>query len=185
MTGNRFALGAGAGWIKEEFDTFGVDFHKRGKIFDEAIDVLHKLWEGGMVEHHGDNIDFAPLQMAPVPSEPVPIWIGGVSEPALRRAAQRGDGWLGSGQSPEEGVEILARLAKLRSEAGRQNEPFEAMVPLTTPPEPDALKRLEDAGATSTVSYPFSYTLGPASTLEAKRAYLEGFAEQVLKPMGS
>ena len=67
LSNNRFILGAGIGWMKDEFDIYGVDFHTRGKRFDEQIDVLRKLWGGGMVEHHGALIDFAPLADLPGP----------------------------------------------------------------------------------------------------------------------
>ena len=68
-----------------------------------------------------------------------------------------------------------------RREAGREKLPFEAVVPLTTPPDPDVLRRLEDQGAHGTVSYPFTYALGPNSTLDQKRRYLEGFAANVIR----
>jgi probable F420-dependent oxidoreductase len=184
VTGDRFALGIGAGWMQEEFEIMGVDFKTRGKRLNEQIEVLHKVWSGELVEHHGEFFDFDEIVMNPVPAKRVPIWVGGISKPALRRAATLGDGWLGSGQTADEAVELLGQIATLRKEAGRQNEPFEAIVPLVTPPTPDDLKRIEDAGATSTVSYPFTYTIGPTSTIDQKRAYLEGFAEGVIKGMG-
>jgi len=134
-----------------------------------------------VVEHRGEHFDLPPLSMQPAPPAPLPIWVGGVSGPALRRAARLGDGWMGSGQSPDEVLELLDRLRALRAEAGRGAEPFEVVAPLTVPPEPDALRRLEDAGVTGTVSYPFPYALGPLSDLDAKRAYLEGFAEKVIR----
>jgi probable F420-dependent oxidoreductase len=182
LSNNRFALGAGAGWMREEFDIMGVDFKTRGKRFDESIEVCRKLWKGGMVEHHGEFFDFPGLQMSPAPTESVPIWIGGVSNVALRRAGTIGDGWLGSGQTPEEGIEMLGKIAEHRKAAGRQSDAFEAIVPLTSAPDPDSMKRLQDAGATGSVSYPFTYTVGPTSTLAEKRAYLEGFAENVIRP---
>jgi probable F420-dependent oxidoreductase len=181
MTNDRFSLGIGAGWMREEFETMGVEFKTRGKRLDESIEVLHQLWTGDMVEFHGDHFDFPPMQMNPVPSKRVPIWVGGVSVPALRRAARVGDGWLGSGQTPDEAVEILTRLNGLRKECGRENEVFDAIAPLVTPPTPDDLKRIQDAGASGTVSYPFTYTIGPNTTIDQKRAYLEGFANSVMK----
>jgi len=184
LSNDRVALGAGAGWIKEEFDQFGIDFHKRGKLFDESIEVLHKLWKGGIVEHHGELYDFDPLEMSPNPSKPLPILIGGISKPALRRAATLGDGWLGSGQTVDEGVEILKTLDTLRKQAGRQNQPFEAVCPLVTPPAADDYRRLEDAGCSGTVSFPFNYVLGLESTIEQKRAHMEQFAENVIVPLG-
>ncbi|MFB0977440.1 MAG: LLM class flavin-dependent oxidoreductase, partial [Myxococcota bacterium] len=158
-------------------------FKTRGKRLDESIEVLHKLWSGDLVEHHGTHFDFPPLSMCPVPEKRVPVWIGGISGPALRRAARVGDGWLGSGQTADEAVGLLNELNGYRKEYGRENEPFESIVPLVTPPTPDDLKKIEDAGADATVSYPFTYTIGPTSTLDSKRAYLEGFAEGIIKTM--
>jgi len=184
LSNDRFALGVGAGWMREEFETMGVEFKTRGKRLDESIEVLHKLWSGDLVEHHGKHFDFPLLSMCPVPEKRVPVWVGGISGPALRRAARVGDGWLGSGQTADQAVELLNELNGYRKEYGRENEPFESIVPLVTPPTPDDLKKIEDAGADATVSYPFTYTVGPTSTLDTKRAYLEGFAEGVIKTMG-
>jgi alkanesulfonate monooxygenase SsuD/methylene tetrahydromethanopterin reductase-like flavin-dependent oxidoreductase (luciferase family) len=133
-----------------------------------------------VVEHRGEFFDFEPLSMSPAPARPLPVWVGGISKPALRRAARLGDGWIGTGQTPEQASEILAELARLRAAAGRAAQPFETIVPLVVPPERDLLRRLADQGASGTVSYPFTYTVGPTSTLAQKRAYLEGFAENVI-----
>jgi probable F420-dependent oxidoreductase len=183
LSNNRFALGVGAGWMHEEFDIMGAEFKRRGKRLDEAMEICRKLWSGGVVEHRGEGHDFPPLRMAPAPTQPVPIWVGGISDVALRRAGRLGDGWLGSGQTPEEALEMLAKIQQHRRDAGRQNEPFEAIVPLLCEPDADIYKRLEDAGATGTVSYPFTYALGPTSPLDQKRAYLEGFANDVIVPL--
>jgi len=181
--GGRVALGAGAGWMKDEFDVLGVDFHTRGRRFDECIEVLRKLWSGTMVEHHGRFFQFPPVQMRPAPPASIPIYIGGMSDAALRRAARLGDGWLGAGQTAEQAVATLGRLDTLRREAGRATTPFDAIVPLTVPPAPGVLRRLADAGAGGTVSYPFTFTIGPTSTLAQKRAYLEGYATNVIRPL--
>jgi probable F420-dependent oxidoreductase len=180
LSRDRVALGVGAGWIREEFDALGVDFATRGRRCDESIAVLRKLWTGRVVEHHGEFFGFEPLSMSPAPARPLPVWVGGLSKPALRRAARLGDGWIGTGQTPEQASESLAELARLRGESGRGGEPFETIVPLVVPPERDLLRRLADQGASGTVSYPFTYTVGPRSTLEQKRAYLEGFAGSVI-----
>lgn len=181
--GGRIILGAGAGWMKEEFDLLGVDFHTRGQRFDECIEVLRKLWTGKMVEHHGRFFDFPRVQMLPVPREPIPIYIGGTTPAALRRAARLGDGWLGPGQALEQAIETLKRLEQLRAEAGRSKEPFDTIVPLNSPPDVDTFKRLEDAGAGGAVSYPFTFTIGPTSTLDAKRARIEEFANNIIVKM--
>jgi probable F420-dependent oxidoreductase len=180
LSGGRVALGCGAGWVREEFDALGVDFATRGRRFDESIEVLRKLWRGDMVEHHGRFFDFPPLQMSPAPPTAIPLYVGGLSEDALRRAARLGDGWLGTGQRPDEVPRLLGRLAELRRAAGR-TDPFETIVPLSVPPEVGLLRRLEaEHGLTATTSWPFSYTLGPTSTLEAKRDAMRRFGDEVI-----
>lgn len=180
FSGGRVILGAGAGWMKEEFDLLGVDFHTRGKRFDECIEVLRTLWTGRTVEHHGRFFDIPRVQMCPVPPRPTPIYIGGMSAAALRRTAWLGDGWLGAGQTPEQALETMRQLTRLRAEAGRGQDPLDMIIPLSVPPEVDTLKRLEDAGLGGTVSYPFSLVLGPTSTIEQKRAYLEHYASTII-----
>jgi probable F420-dependent oxidoreductase len=185
LSGGRVALGCGAGWIREEYDALGVDFEARGQRFDEMIGVLRALWEGGAVEHHGRFFHLPRLSMSPAPGEPIPIWVGGLAPAALRRAARLGDGWIGTGQTPEEAANLLGELRRLRTEAGRAAEPFETIVPLAVPPDPDVLRRLEDEhGMTATTAWPFTYTVGPRSTLEAKRACLHRFADEVIAKVG-
>lgn len=185
LSGGRVALGVGAGWIREEFDTMGVDFRTRGRRMDEMIDALRTCWSGAMVTHRGPFFDFGPLQMMPAPPAPPPVLVGGVSEKALRRAAAKGDGWIGTGQTPEEAAALLDRLHALRAEAGREREPFDAVVPLTVPPDPQALRRLEaEHGMTSTTVWPFAYTLGPTSTLAQKRDAMLRFGEEVIAKTG-
>ena len=181
LSGNRLALGAGIGWMKEEFDVYGVDFKTRGRRTDEMIEVLHKLWRGGMIEHHGRFFDFPALQIAPAPSKPVPIWMGGASEPALRRTAFLCDGWLGAGNTPDEVPGILAKLERLRAEAGRSHLPFETIVGLKTPPDVDTFKRLGEQGMTTGISYPFKFALGDRSSLDQKKRLMESFAEKIIR----
>lgn len=181
LSGGRVALGAGAGWIREEFETLGVPFRRRGRRMDEMIPLLRRLWSGEMVEHHGQEFDFGPLQMSPAPGCEIPIWIGGLSEIALRRAARLGDGWIGTGQTPEEAAELCGRLRGLRREAGRADAPFETVVPLTVPPDLDVFRRLEEEhGMTATTVWPFSYTIGPSSSLQQKRDLMMQFGENVI-----
>jgi probable F420-dependent oxidoreductase len=183
LSGNRVALGAGAGWMREEYDQLGVDFASRGRRYDEMIDVLRTLWAGGMVEHHGEFFDFDRLEVEPAPSEPVPIYIGGESGPAMRRAARLGDGWIGTGSVPDELVRLIEKLRLLRCDAGREQLPFETMASVAALPDPDVYRRLEDQGLTGIVHWPFKYWLGESSTLEQKRAGMEQYAERVIVPL--
>ncbi len=182
LSDNRFILGAGTGWMKDEFDIYGVDFGKRGKLFDEQIEVLRKLWGGGMVEHHGALIDFPRLQISPHPSRPVPIYTGGTAPIALKRTAAKADGWIGAGNTPEEVPGILAQFTQLRREAGREHVPFETIIGLSTPPDLATFQRLHAAGMSGGVNYPFMYTVGPTSYLGAKKRQMEDFAVRFIRP---
>ncbi|MBS0366489.1 MAG: TIGR03619 family F420-dependent LLM class oxidoreductase [Proteobacteria bacterium] len=183
LSGNRFLLGAGAGWMQDEFDIYGVDFHTRGRRFDEMLQVLPQLWAGGMVEYHGALLDFPALQISPAPSRPVPIYTGGASAIALRRAARHADGWIGAGNSPQEVPAILEQLHTLRREAGREHLPFETIVGLKTPPDLATFQRLEAAGMSSGVSYPFKYTVGERSSLAEKKRVMTDFAQRFIVPL--
>jgi len=183
LSEDRVALGVGAGWMAEEFAPLGQDFRTRGSRLDEMIEVLRTLWSGGMIEHHGTHYDFGPLQMRPAPKRPVPVYVGGTSGPALRRAA-RNDGWIGAGNDPAEVPALVERLRALRAEAGREGEPFETIVAVTAPPDVDLFCRLEDAGATATIHYPLLFSLGPGALLEQKREALEHFGNAIIARCG-
>ncbi len=183
LSNNRFILGAGIGWMKDEFDIYGVDFHTRGKRFDEQLDVLRKLWGGGMVEHHGALIDFPALQISPAPQRTVPIFTGGVAPVALKRAAVKADGWIGAGNTPEEVPGLLAEFRRLRREAGREQLPFETVIGLSTPPDLATFQRLGEAGMSGGVSYPFTFTAGQRSTLDEKKRVMEDFARRFIRPL--
>jgi probable F420-dependent oxidoreductase len=180
LSGGRVVLGAGAGWIREEYDTLGIPFETRGARMEEMVAVMRQAWTGRMVEHRGRFFEHGPLQMSPAPPHPIPIYFGGISKVALSRAARLGQGWMGTGQTPEQAVELCGALARLRAEAGRAGEPFETIVPLVVPADLDLLRRLEAQGMTSTSCYPFSYTIGPASALAQKREQMLRFGESVI-----
>jgi probable F420-dependent oxidoreductase len=183
LSDNRFILGAGIGWMKDEFEIYGVDFHKRGKRMDETIEILRKLWAGGMVSYKGEIFDFPNLQIAPAPAKIVPIYLGGGSPAALRRVANMGDGFIGNGNMPDEVPGIIAEIQRLRAEAGRSHLPFEFVMGVNTPPDLDTFKRLRDQGMTSGVSYPFYFSLGMHSVLDDKKRVMEDFAERFIRPL--
>jgi probable F420-dependent oxidoreductase len=182
FSNGRVHLGAGAGWMKEEFDMMGVDFHTRGKRYDECIEVIRKVQTGKFVEHHGQFFNFPRIIMTPVPPAPVPILIGGISEPALRRAAKIGDGWVAPGQKLAEALESLKTLEKLRKEYGTHHKPFNSIVAIwdERPMTPADIRRLEDAGATGYTVFPFAFTIGPNTTLAQKRAEMERVAGELI-----
>jgi len=124
FSGGRVILGAGVGWLKEEFealDTF--DFAKRGKVTDEYIEIFKALSAGGEVGYQGETYSFEPVHSVPgsVQRPHPPVLIGGVSNPALRRVT-RNDGWLAVALGPEEMPERIAALKRICGEEGRRFE---------------------------------------------------------------
>jgi alkanesulfonate monooxygenase SsuD/methylene tetrahydromethanopterin reductase-like flavin-dependent oxidoreductase (luciferase family) len=114
----RVELGVGAGWLRAEWDAVGLDPRTRGRRLDEAIDVCRRLWTEEVIEHHGEFFDFDPVMFEPKPvQQPLPVLVGGESEPALQRAMARGDGWIGMGHTPESVAPIAKRLRAERGDA--------------------------------------------------------------------
>jgi len=172
LSGDRVALGVGAGWMREEFEQLGQPFGDRGRRLDEMIEVVRALWRGGMVEHHGEHYDFHRLQMSPVPAAPVPIYCGGQSRRAIERAS-RLDGWIGNAYPPERAVELVGRV---RRERGDRD--FEVIVSLLARPDADLYRRMEDAGVTGLLCAPWMRP--DATEASARRAAVERFAETVV-----
>lgn len=185
LSGGRVVLGAGVGWMKEEFDLTGQSFTDRGRRTDEMIEIIGELMSGEPVAHHGEFYDFEAVQMAPAPERPVEVRIGGYSGPALRRAA-RHDGWLGVEHTPAELESIVARLNEERRALGRETRPFDFMVAHTpSRVDPGECERYRDAGATSVYVSPWWYQGFVAPTLDEKRRSLEEYAEQYIVPLAS
>jgi probable F420-dependent oxidoreductase len=183
LSGNRVILGFGVGWMKDEFELTGQEFRTRGRRTDEMLEVMAKLWSGRMVEHHGEFYDFPPVQMAPAPTERLPVIAGGHSDAALRRAA-RCDGWFGAdAYQPDALPPILAKLRGYRREHGDDAGAFEIIVGLGVPPTVDLLKRLRDDGVTGFVNVPWYYQGMPESTIEWKREAMERCASDLMIPL--
>ncbi|TPQ20374.1 TIGR03619 family F420-dependent LLM class oxidoreductase [Streptomyces sporangiiformans] len=120
LSSGRLILGVGAGHVPEEFEVLGADFERRGFVLDETIDALRSaLGRDEFPEHHGKLYDFEGLGQRPRPAQVrVPVWVGGSSPAAVRRAAVKGDGWLPQGDPRDRLPEQIARLKRLREEAG-------------------------------------------------------------------
>ncbi|MEU7769427.1 TIGR03619 family F420-dependent LLM class oxidoreductase [Nocardia sp. NPDC049190] len=181
LSGNRFGLGVGLSPWPDDFEIMGVPFDKRGARMDECIDIVRGLSAGGYFEFHGEFYDIPPIKISPVPTEPVPILIGGHSKPALRRAAQRGDGWMHAGGDGAELDRLLVELDALRIECGTRKD-FEVHVISLDGFTVDGVKRLEDKGVTDViVGFRLPYTTEQdTEPLDTKIANLSRFAEQVI-----
>lgn len=126
MSGGRLDLGVGVGWLREEFEVLGLDhFDERGRVTDEMLPLLRRLWSGEAVGHRGRYFSFEEVAINPRPPGDVPIFIGGHSAPALRRCARFGDGWVGVNPTVEQLREILESLRRARQAAGTEDRPLE------------------------------------------------------------
>jgi probable F420-dependent oxidoreductase len=182
LSNGRVILTVGVGWSKIEYTLAGQEFHTRGRRTDEAIEVLRKLWTGEMVEHHGRDYAFPRLEMNPVPPRPIPIWVGGISDAALARAA-RYDGWLSDLQTSAEIADCIRRVRALRAEAGRGDAPFDVMASASDAFDIDGYKRLRDAGVTHVLTLPWVFTHGDTKELEKKKDGMRRFADDVIARM--
>jgi len=131
LSEGRFILGAGVGWMEEEFKALGLDtFAQRGAVTDEYIQLFKELWTKDNPEFQGEHYQLSEsgFQPKPVQKPHPPIWIGGHTNPAIRRAAKYGDGWMPIGLrppailEPEELAEKITRLRRLTMEAGRPED---------------------------------------------------------------
>lgn len=126
LSNGRLILGVGAGHVQEEFEALGVDFARRGAVLDETIDALKAaLGPEEFPAFAGERFGFAGLGQAPRPVQTPrpPIWVGGSSPAAVRRAAERGDGWLPQGDRRDRLPRQIARLLRLREKAGIAEPP--------------------------------------------------------------
>lgn len=181
LSKGRFALGVGSGWMKEEFDLYGVDFKSRGRRMDEMIEVMRGLWTGEFFEYHGEFFDFDPIIVSPRPTHPVPLYFGGAAPIAMRRTAREGDGWIGVGNTAEEVPGLMAELSALRAKTDRAGDPIDTLIGLYDDADVDLFRRLEDEGMTSGIHLPFWFAFDGPSTLDQKKALMEAFAERVLR----
>lgn len=182
LTGNRFGFGVGTSPWPEDYDICDVAWARRGRRMDEMIDIIRGLTTPGYFSYDGEIFQLQSVKMSPTPTEPVPILIGGHTEPALKRAALRGDGWMHAGGDPEELSRCLDRLAELRKEAGRDHLPFEVHVISFDAWSVDGVRRLEDLGVTDAiVGFRDAYQPGPdTQPLQEKVDALNQFAEAVI-----
>ena len=182
LSDNRLRLGVGISPWPEDFAAMQLPWEERGVRMNEAIDIVRGLTNGGWFEYHGKLLEIERLKICPVPSKPIPILVGGHAEPALRRAARQGDGWIHAGGDPAELSRMLARVHDLRKEYGRDNEPFEVHVISLDAFTVDGVRRLQDLGVTDAiVGFRYPYTTEPdTQSLEEKIDALESFAERVI-----
>ena len=176
----RFALGAGAGWNIEEIELMGHDPRSRGKRTDEMLSIIRDFWDDGVAEFRGAHYQFGPVGQFPVPERRIPIWVGGKSDVALKRAA-RHDGWLGMNYPLEEIESLVGKLDHERQRHvdrhGDGDRPFRRYVLPEALPSQDVYRQLEDWGFDGAVVMAWPIEDPAYDSLDAKLEAMERFAE--------
>jgi probable F420-dependent oxidoreductase len=121
LSGGRLICGVGAGWMREEFEALGLDFERRGEETDEWIRIFKVCWQQGDPEYHGRHYSFDRLAFAPKPVQQPhpPIWVGGNSRRAMRRAVELGDAWHPGWSRPDQLVLQRQEMEAIAAKAGR------------------------------------------------------------------
>lgn len=183
LANDRVGLGVGLSWIPEEFAWTHTEMKTRGKRADEMIEILRLVCGGGgshWVEYHGRHYDFDRLMMAPAPEQAVPIYVGGLSEPGLRRAARLGDGWISVQNTEAEISGAIDRLNHFRAEYGRSDTPFEINALCVDVFDLDGYRRLAEHGVTELQAVPWYFSGGDPNDLQVQLDSLGRFADEVI-----
>ncbi len=183
LSDNRVGLGVGLSWIPEEFTWTHTEMRTRGKRADEMIEILRLVCAGDgpqWVEYHGAHYDFDRLMMSPAPDRPVPIYVGGLSEPGFRRAARLADGWISVQNTTAEITGAVEALSRYRAEYGRADEPFEINALPTDAFDLDGYRRLADAGVTELQTVPWYFTGKDPEDLGNRIDSLAWFADTII-----
>ena len=176
LSGGRVELGLGVGWMREEFESLGIPWERRGARNDEYIAAMQALWAGPHAEFHGEFVDFAPATCSPRPVQSrIPILVGGDTPAALRRAVRIADGYFPGEGDPSRLVELIGRLHDTAAQHNRDPKSIEinAMFGGFADPAGHAAKFVE-IGVHRAMVPAFAFA-GPGG-LDRMRA----FAEQVI-----
>jgi len=158
LSGGRLQIGIGLGWQREEYEAVGVPYSARGRRLDECIDAMRVLWRDDPATFRGDFVNFERVFCDTKPAQPggVPLYIGGSSEAAARRAGRRGDGFYPYVISPEDLAARLETVRRSAQEAGRDLSGFSVTV------------------------WPASYRPGASLDLGLARAYRDAGAQRLI-----
>lgn len=174
LSEGRVELGVGVGWCEEEFALLGQPFAKRGKRTDEMLELMKALWQPGWTEFDGEFYRTPRLEMMPTPPR-IPIYAGGLSDVALRRAA-RNDGWIGDLIGLDQAIASVQRIGEIRSAAGLGMDGFTVITPLVDAFLPEHFERAAAAGISAVLTMPWMYYSGPSASLAEKIDGMSRFA---------
>ncbi|MBY0508823.1 MAG: LLM class flavin-dependent oxidoreductase [Rhodospirillaceae bacterium] len=183
ITNNRLNFGVGISPWKEDFAACDVPWEGRGRRLEEIIAIIRGFGTGDYFGFEGEFFNFKPAKMCPVPTTPLPILLGGHSEPALARAARMCDGWISAGSSFEQLKSMMATIDGYRSQFGRMNEPFDFQASAMESFSADGVKKLEDLGVhETTVAFRDAYAGGADNrTLTSMVDDINRYADDVIQ----
>ena len=167
LSNGRFMLGAGIGWLKEEFDAMGVPFERRGARDDDYVVAMRKVWSGEVVEHQSEFINWSGFQSYPTPVQEggVPIIIGGSKGKAFQRIAQLGDGWFAPTNNAAGLAPLLDPLRAACDEAGRDYASVEITSMWDNQGGMEAIQAFSDIGVSRVIVPLFALGRDPAAGL--------------------
>jgi len=181
LSGGRFALGVGIGWLEEEFVALGIPWEHRAKRTREYIEAMRTLWGEDPSSYSGEYVNFKNVRSNPKPVQgaKLPVIFGGESAPALRRVADYGDGWCGFNLTPDEAAAKIRKIEELLKANGRKRSEIEiAVSPYSKPIKKDDLKRYREAGVDEVVMI----TLKPPRVEAEAVVNLEQIARDWVEP---
>ena len=152
VSGGRFMLGVGIGWLREEFDAMGTPFERRGARFDDYISAMRKVWSPDVVEHKSDFINWTGFKSHPLPKQdPFPVVIGGSKGKAFARVAKYGQGWFAPTPSPEMLAEQMKELGAACAEEDRDLDSIEVTCMWMPAMGLDSISKFRDVGVSRLV----------------------------------
>lgn len=158
LSGGRVVLGIGIGWLEEEFQAMGIPWERRADRTRDYIAAMRRLWGDEVSAFSGEFARFANVRSFPKPvaGERLPVVVGGNTLPALRRAAEYGNGWFGLNLTPEQTAEKLNRLRELLEAKNRKLDELEIFIgPASHQPTADDFRKFHDLGVSELVLPPF------------------------------
>jgi probable F420-dependent oxidoreductase len=163
MSRGRLTVGVGIGWSAAEYEALHAPFDHRGARLDEIINLFRTAWRDDPATHHGRFYSFSDVRVLPKPAHEIPVWVGGRSDGAFRRATSRADGFHGVGHGPEDAKALVERLR-----ASRPDDAFtiSLRVPWDGDMEPDEIRAQFEAYAAAGVQH---------LTIAPERGYAESW----------
>jgi probable F420-dependent oxidoreductase len=182
LSGGRVRLGVGLGWNQVEYAALGENFHNRGRRIEEQIEVMRALWTRPLVNFKGRWHEIQDAGIKPLPIQrPIPVWMGGTAESAVRRIARISDGWMLNFRNPDDARPAIQQLHRFLTEAGRDPAAFPIEARLVygdgNPYAWQAqVNKWRDLGATYFSLNTMGHGFGtPAAHLEAIRKFAQAF----------